>query len=216
MLKELYKIRFNRQDIEQKEKIWKVLCGHFFQEFVLPESSVLDIGCGFGEFINNIRCKDKFAVDTNEDVAGFLRPDVKYFNSYASAMPFLKDNSMDIVFASNFLEHLPNKEEVIKTLQEVKRVLKPGGKIILMAPNIKYAYRQYWDFFDHTIALSDKSMVEVLLALGFNIERAIKRFLPYTTKSRLPKNAFSVWLYLKTPIVWPVMGKQFLVIARKP
>jgi hypothetical protein len=44
----------------------------------------------------------------------------------------------------------------------------------------------------------------------------IPRFLPYTTRSALPKGPGLVALYLKVPIAWRFLGKQFLVVARKP
>jgi hypothetical protein len=50
----------------------------------------------------------------------------------------------------------------------------------------------------------------------YEIERLIPRFLPYTTRSRLPQHPAFVALYLAVPFVWRILGKQFLVVARKP
>jgi magnesium-transporting ATPase (P-type) len=50
---------------------------------------------------------------------------------------------------------------------------------------------------------------------GFTPVRVIPRFLPYTTRSRLPQSPFLVRLYLHFPPIWRVLGKQAVVIARK-
>ena len=84
-----------------------------------------------------------------------------------------------------------------------------------MGPNIRYAYREYWNYFDHQIALSDLAVVEGLQQTGFRMQRVIPRFLPFTMQHSLPTNDTLVRLYLKLPLVWRVFGKQFLVVASK-
>jgi ubiquinone/menaquinone biosynthesis C-methylase UbiE len=215
-LSQLYRNRFDKKEVEQKGKVWEVLCESFLQKYVAPDARVLDIGIGHGDFINNIRCKEKYAVDMNKDSMTFLSPDIKFFQSGSDEFSFLKDGYIDLVFMSNFSEHLRSKDDFIKTLIEVRRILKPRAKLIILGPNIKYLYREYWDFFDHHIPLSDKGVTEILRALGFEIDESVDRFLPYTTKSRLPKCGLAVKMYLKFPFIWKVMGKQMFIVARKP
>jgi SAM-dependent methyltransferase len=124
-------------------------------------------------------------------------------------------NSIDVVFTSNFLEHLENKRECTTVFEQVWKILKPGGRFIVMGPNIHYAYRVYWDYYDHNLALSELSVSEGLQQCRFQVERMIPRFLPYTMKTSLPINNFFIRLYLKLPYVWRFFGKQFLVIACK-
>ena len=116
---------------------------------------------------------------------------------------------------SNFLEHLRTREDILRTLREIYRILKTGGRVLVLQPNIRYAYKEYWDFFDHHIPLSDNSLAEALQIEGFDIEKVIPRFLPYTTKSSIPQNTFLIKLYLKLPVAWKIMGKQAFVVARK-
>ena len=52
----LYKQRFNKNELHRKNAIWKILCKNFFQKYISKNSSVLDIGAGYCEFINNIQC----------------------------------------------------------------------------------------------------------------------------------------------------------------
>jgi ubiquinone/menaquinone biosynthesis C-methylase UbiE len=213
--RELYQARFKEYERLQKSGIWKVLCGHFFQKYIARDATVLDVGAGYCEFINNIQCGEKYAVDLNEDTIRFAHSDVKVFNRSSTNLDFLSDASVDVVFMSNFLEHLSGKDEVIGTLKEVSRVLKPRGRVLILQPNIKFLYKEYWDFFDHNVPLSDKSMVEALRYTGFEIERVVPKFLPYTTKSAMPKNLFLIKLYLKLPVLWRILGRQMFIIGNK-
>lgn len=210
----LYEKRFGGE-LRKRNELWKVLCESFFQRYVGEKDVVLDIGAGYCEFINNIKCGKKYAVDLNEDTKRAAAPDVSVFTHSSVDMPSLDSSSVDVVFMSNFIEHLKTRDDVLKTLREIYRIIRPGGKVLMLQPNIRYAYKEYWDFFDHYVPLSDKSLVEALQLEGFSIEKVIPRFLPYTMKSRLPQNAFLVRLYLKLPVAWKIMGKQALIIARK-
>jgi len=49
-LEKLYRIRFTDTDRAKKDQVWRVLCEHFFQGYVSPTDTLLDIGCGYGEF----------------------------------------------------------------------------------------------------------------------------------------------------------------------
>jgi hypothetical protein len=120
------------------------------------------------------------------------------------------------VFTSNFLEHLPDKETCNKVFAEIRRTLDSGGRFIILGPNIKYLYREYWDYYDHYLPLSHLSLEEGLKLAGFNVTRNIPRFLPYTMKSSVPTAAWLIELYLMIPLAWRFMGKQFLIVAEKP
>jgi len=116
---------------------------------------------------------------------------------------------------SNFLEHLPSKDLVLSTLQECHRILRSGGRVIVLQPNIRFLPGEYWDFFDHHTPLTDRSLAEAVNLAGFAVTTCIPRFLPYTTKSRLPKSPALVSLYLKVPLAWKFLGKQALVVGTK-
>ena len=154
-------------------------------------------------------------MDLNEDTKSFSGSEVEVFNCSATDLSFITDDFIDVVFMSNFLEHMCNKDEVLKIILESYRVLKRGGVILILQPNIKFAYKEYWDFFDHNVPLSDKSLVEALGIAGFEVDKVISAFLPYTTKSRLPQWELLVRIYLKLPFIWRILGKQVLVIGRK-
>lgn len=211
----LYRHRFPEQELAHKHAIWQVLCRQFFSRYIKPTDTVVDIGAGYCEFINNIDAKRKIAVDLNPEVSRFAKPDVEVLNESCTEIAKLHEASADIVFMSNFLEHLPTKQLVLDTFKEAHRILKGSGRIIVLQPNIRFLYAEYWDFFDHHTALSDRSLVEGLQLSGFTPEVVIPRFLPYTTKSRLPQAPWMVGLYLRFPVAWRLLGKQTLVVARK-
>jgi ubiquinone/menaquinone biosynthesis C-methylase UbiE len=214
-LQKIYATRFIEKELPTKNKIWKVICNDFFSKFVPKTSVVVDIGAGYCEFINNITCQKKIAIDLNPDVKKFAQSDIEVINESCMAIHSLSDNSVDIVFMSNFLEHLLNKQQVFDTLVEAKRILKLGGKMLILQPNIRFLPNNYWDFFDHHTPLSDRSLVEVLESLDMKIVKNYPRFLPYTTKSKLPKGTFFVKLYLHLPWIWALFGKQAFIVAEK-
>jgi SAM-dependent methyltransferase len=213
---DLYRRRFADVSQEKRAAMWRVLCRVVLQRYVAPTDTVVDLGAGFCEFINTIRCARKIAVDTNPSVRQHAAPGVSVVEGEVPAvLAQLAGASADVVFCSNFFEHLPDKEGVLAVLREVSRILVPGGRLIIVQPNIRYAYKEYWDFFDHHVPLSHASLGEALQMTGFCIEVLRPRFLPYTTKSRLPQAPWLVRLYLALPPAQWVLGKQMLVVARK-
>lgn len=212
----LYRHRFAESDLPEKNRIWRTLCRDFFSRYVSPADSVLDLACGFGEFINNIEAARKIGIDINPDSPKFLNEDVHFVSARSDAMSEVTDSSIDVVFTSNFLEHLDSKTALLDTFREVRRVLRPGGRFIIMGPNIRYVYDKYWDFLDHHLPLSHVTVDEALAVSGFRSQHIIDRFLPYSTRSKLPKASWIISMYLKLPFAWPFFGKQFLVVARKP
>ena len=127
----------------------------------------------------------------------------------ATSSPLVKD----VVFVSNFFEHL-ERAEILATLREAQRILRKGGRLIVLQPNIRYVGAAYWDFIDHHVALTERSLTEAASAAGFDVEHLVPRFLPYTTKSRVPQSSWLVRAYLRVPLAWRVLGKQTLLIAR--
>lgn len=209
----IYQRRFS-QDIEFRKKMWQVLCNDFFQSYIPNDAVVLEIGAGYCEFINNIKAKRKLALDLNPDMKEFANNDIEVFLSGSTNMSQIKDNSCDIAFTSNFFEHL-SKQDIVKTIKEAHRVLKLGGEILILQPNIRFCYKDYWNFFDHVTALDDRSLVEALEINGFKVIKCLPKFLPYSTKSKLPKNIFLIKLYLKLPFLQYIFGKQTFIVARK-
>lgn len=193
-----------------------MLAREFFGKWIQPAASVLDLGSGYGEFINNVRAGTKFAMDLNPDSPAHLAQDIRFFGQDCSQPWPLPEGSLDAVFTSNFFEHLPDKGALRATLKQALRCLRPGGLLIAMGPNVKYLPGLYWDFFDHHIALSEASLAEALEVEGFLLNRVTPRFLPFTLVNAPEYPMVLLRLYLALPWLWWVRGRQFLVVASKP
>jgi len=109
-LQQLYRNRFGH-DLEARSEIWSVLVRDFFQAWVRRSDTVVDLGCGYGEFLNNVKAARRIGVDLNPDSAGMLNPDIEFREARADQLGFLDDDSVDVVFSSNMLEHLQSKTE---------------------------------------------------------------------------------------------------------
>jgi SAM-dependent methyltransferase len=214
-LRRIYSARFEK-NLNYRRRVWDVLVREFFQKYVSPAATVLDLGCGYGEYINTIRCGRKLAMDLNPDAPRFLAPDVHFLSQDCSVQWKCGDHSLDVVFTSNFFEHLPGKNALKLTLEEAFRCLKPGGKLLALGPNIRFLPGEYWDFWDHHLALSDRSLAEGLENCGYTILENHPRFLPYTMVNRREQPLFLLSLYLKLRPAWKILGRQFLLIAAKP
>jgi len=214
-LKKMYTLRFTDADNARKNEIWKILVRDFFQKFVGTGQTVIDAACGHGEFINNISAQRKIAVDLNEDAATFLSNEVEF--RHGDAISVLADlpDTADVVFTSNFLEHLPDKKTLNTFLDSVMNCLKADGKYIVLGPNLRYLPGQYWDFYDHELGLTHLSLVEALQLKNFSVSCCIDKFLPYTTKSKLPSHPLLVKAYLMVPPAWKILGRQFFIVAEK-
>jgi len=212
----LYDYRFSEAERLRKDRLWRVLCQQFLQRYVRPTDTVLDVACGLGEFSRHIRASRRIAVDLNPAARGLLSEPIEFHLGSARDLGFLGDALVDLAFSSNFLEHLPDKAAIDAVLHEVKRVLKPGGRYMVIQPNVRYAYREYWDFYDHHTALSHLSCSEAFTLAGFEVEEVIARFLPFTTKTSAPSHPALLRVYLGLPPLWRFFGKQFLLVGRKP
>ena len=215
-LQRLYRHRFDEASREAKQRLWKVLVESFFQKYVKPDAAVLDLGCGFGEFLNHVRCDRRVGVDLNPEATRYLAPGIEFHAGDVCKLTMLPEASLDLVFSSNLMEHLPSKEAAEQMLREARRVLKPGGQLLLMGPNLRYLPGEYWDFWDHKLPITDRSLAEVLGSLDFKVVEQRARFLPYTTRSALPQADWLVRLYLQLPFAWIFFGRQFLLRAIRP
>jgi len=215
-LQKMYADRFERTGIEKRKRVWRILCQHYFNRLIPPSATVLDLACGYGEFINHVAAGQRIAIDLNPDAGKNLDAGIRFVHGSATDLSMIEDRSIDVVFTSNFLEHLPSKEACSQLFLAVRRVLKPTGRFLLLGPNIRFAYKEYWDFYDHHLPLSHLSLEEGLRQQGFEVVRNIPRFLPYTMNSGMPTPDIFIRAYLRLPIAWPLFGKQFFLIAEKP
>jgi SAM-dependent methyltransferase len=198
------------EEDQRRDVLWKTLCESHFQRLVHEADSVLDLGCGYGGFINNIQCATKMAIDQWPGAAQYLKSDVKIQIGNITDLQTIPDRSIDFVFSSNVFEHLP-RTEFTACIEEVKRVLRADGTINILQPNYRFCSNEYFDDYTHVSVYSDRSMCDILRASGFRILECTPRFLPLTIKSRLPVWPALIRAYLKSPI--KLLGKQMFIRA---
>ena len=209
----IYHYRFRDNDQRDRAAVWHEIAAFAHRELGEPER-VLDPAAGRGEFINAVPARERWAVDrvahehgTFDDGVRLLVADVM-----DAALP---TDHFDAVWVSNFLEHLPSQDAVAAFLERMRDVLRPGGRIAIIGPNFRYCAKEYFDMADHTVVLTHRAVAEHLYGAGFEPERVVARFLPYSFTGRLPASAWLTRAYLRTPPAWRVLGRAFLAVGRR-
>lgn len=195
-----------------RTKVWRAIINYLEKYIGKSCNAVIDIGCGYGDFINNVNAKKKYAIDLNAEAAGFLSESVDFHSTRVTDLSRIEDASIDVAFSSNLLEHLSDEELAIAA-SEFRRILRPGGLFITMQPNFYYAYREYFDDFTHKKVFSHESLVDFFRANNFELVAIEKRFLPFSLKSRLPKTYLLTRMYLAS--FYRPSAKQMLGVFQK-
>ena len=211
----MYGRRFSHRQDRVRRRMWAEIA-RFLQRHVPDGAHVLDIAADKGHLLAGIRADVKIATDIR-DTSDQLPDGIRFIVSDSLALrDALPAGGLDVVFMSNFLEHLPSGAAVIEQFRVVFDLLRPGGRVIVLQPNVRLTKGAYWDFVDHATALTERSLEEAATLAGFRRRELITRFLPYTTKSRLPKHRLLVRLYLALRPAWWIFGKQTLYVGEKP
>ena len=208
----VYQYRFNQVAVDKKLAVWSAIAPWVWQHMGRPQR-ILDPAAGSMEFLSCVPAPHRWGVDmvappTVPDGITFVHSDF-----FAAQLPA---SSFDGMFVSNFLEHLHSPEEIAQFLTRSLGLLKPGGSLFIMGPNFKYCGKEYFDCADHRLALTHISVAEHLYAAGFELEEVRGRFLPYSFRSLLPASKVLTQMYLGLPLAWSLLGKQFLLLARRP
>jgi len=193
----------------RRKAVWIEVARHL-REYIREDGNLLEIGAGYCDFINAAGAAGKHALDVNPEVREHAAPGVQVHIQDARSIA-LPAGSFDAVFASNVLEHFDDGE-LIRLMGGIEGVLKPGGKLILVQPNYRYATREYFDDYTHKKVFSHLSLCDFLVSRGFEILSCKARFLPLSFKSvSLPAPRWLVRLYLNFP--WRPFAKQMMVAA---
>jgi hypothetical protein len=208
----LYAYRFRDVDQASRQAVWREIACYAYGRMGAPRR-VLDPAAGRGEFITAVPAAERWGVDLVSqgipDTAGVKMITASIMDAELPADYF------DGVFLSNFLEHLPGQDAVAAVLGKLRAAMEPGGRIAVLGPNFRYCAREYFDCADHTVALTHVAVTEHLYAAGFDITAVTPRFLPYSFRGLLPPSRSLTRTYLRVPALWRLLGKQFLVLARK-
>jgi SAM-dependent methyltransferase len=197
-----------------REVVWDVLT-QYLSRYVPPEAHVLELGAGYCYWINGVRAARKVAVDLWEDLPNYTAPDVQpLLLDVAGGLPGLGERQFDVVMASNLLEHFA-PEVASQVVADVAALLRPGGRLIVLQPNFRYAYRHYFDDYTHRSIFTDVSLANLMRSHGFRIEAVHPKFMPYSLRgSRIPIKPWLIRMYLRSPIK-PMAG-QMLIVGQVP
>jgi SAM-dependent methyltransferase len=207
----LYEYRFKDVDQHARQLVWNEIAQFLWNRMGRP-SRVLDPAGGRGEFVNAVPAAERWLVDVVDYPERQTDPKVRIVIGDLFEID-LPTDYFNGVFASNLLEHFHSPEEVAAFLDRMRDTLAPGGVLALMGPNFKYCARDYFDCADHLLALTHVSVAELLFAAGYEVTEVVPRFLPFSFRSRLPASPALTRFYLRMPALWPLQGKQFLILA---
>jgi 2-polyprenyl-3-methyl-5-hydroxy-6-metoxy-1,4-benzoquinol methylase len=154
------------------------LCDYLTGDLTIAYHTLLDVGSGKG---NHLVAFDRLGfdvtgLDSKKECVDILKDfNIVECNIETESFPF-EDNSFDVVFSKSVLEHVANADNF---LQEVYRVVRPGGRAILMTPDWDSNHRTFWDDYTHVKAWTRKSLQNAMLIHGFeDVECSYFRQLP--------------------------------------
>jgi len=155
-----YKYQF-LSDYPMRLSVW------LYVHYIKPKSKLLDLGCGTGDYTDMFKnlgleviSLDKYSLKADHLID---------FERYKFP---LKDNSVDTVFCKSVIEHIHNIEHV---MDEIYRVLKPGGRVIIMTPDWETNMKGFYIDFSHVSPFTLKALREMLLIFHFG-EVECKKF----------------------------------------
>lgn len=191
--------------------VWRALWEYHFSRQIEPDFCVLDMGCGYGDFINAVRARRRIAIDSWPGFPPHVEEGVEAIVGPIGDLSRIDTGSVDFAFASNVFEHVP-QSALVEILDALRSRLSARGTLNILQPNYRYAYREYFDDYTHVAVYSHVSLADLLRANGFDVFDVRPRFLPLTVKSRWPVFPALIAAYLASPI--KPMGKQMLLRAK--
>ncbi len=195
----------------KRDIVWQALWKFYFSRLVPADGCVLDLGCGYGNFINNVVAKRRIAIDSWPEFPRYIERGIETIVGNVTDLSGVPDGVVDFSFASNLFEHV-SQTDFGKVLANLRRKLSARGTLTILQPNYRYAYREYFDDYTHVAVYSHVSMADFLAANGYEVFATVPRFMPLSVKSRLPVSPMLVAAYLASPI--KLFGKQMLIRAK--
>jgi ubiquinone/menaquinone biosynthesis C-methylase UbiE len=175
---------------------WCIEACHLMDLMRAPRGArVLEIGCGGGGLLRLLRERgvNVVGVDTLDAALNLAHERFTTENLVRlgddDALPFC-NGAFDAVVAQHVIEHLP---DVIAALCEWKRILKPGGRIVLATPNARYPDPAHFADMDHTRVFAPRELRDAASRAGIMVETCYTIF-PFLSRVRSLR-AFSVLTY---------------------
>ncbi len=195
------------------------LSRYLFNRYNLQENqTILDIGCGRGEFLDGfIKCGLKgFAVDQSPNAINYF-PDInlKISDIENDGIPY-PDSNFDIIYSKSVIEHFYDPSKLIK---EIYRLLKPGGLVITLCPSWEYNYKIYFEDYTHRTPFMHQSLKDIQKINGFiDVRVEFFRQLPilWEKKWLIPFSQLTNLLapnFLKKKSKWVKWSKEIMLLS---
>ena len=194
--------------LPERRAVWREIVRYVARDLG-PVEQLLELGAGYCDFVNQYPAKRKIAFDLNPLMQPFAGPGVDWREADARRVHELGADSLDLVFASNFFEHL-DADAGREVLDGCRTALKPGGRIALIQPNHRLCADHYFDDPTHVTIFDDRNVGPWLESAGFRVRRLVPGLLPFSMNSQAPKWPWLVRLYLHSP-VRPLAAQLYVV-----
>lgn len=109
----------------------------FAQSHIAAADRVLDLGCGAGNLVGDLQRAAASVVGVDVADAALRRararhPEITFLRAEIDGELPLEDNAFDVVWSSEVIEHVA---DTARWMSEVRRVLRPGGRLLLTTPS---------------------------------------------------------------------------------
>jgi hypothetical protein len=221
--KDLNYFEYAHSESVLKKILWSEVIPHLRPFLGIISDRVLEIGSGHGEFINQIKAREKHAVDLLHPTKNTLDKDVIFHEIDLTKNKLDFNVKFDLIFSSNMLEYI-DLGSIHSVVEHMEMLLDDHGSLVLVGPNFKTSYKHYFDDPTHVTPLSHTTLILICKKYGLIPRKVIPKFLPYTIQSSLGGPQFLerypimarilLRLYLTSP-VRPFSG-QFALVFTKP
>jgi len=146
----------------------KQLISYLIKRFELKNNArLLELGCGRGDFLFEFQNFGFVCSGLDRELSSTQNEynlEVKLCDLANETFPF-KDNSFDIVYHKSVLEHVYNPKNI---MEETLRILKPGGKLIILTPDWHSQWKNFYEDFTHSRPYDRIALSDVLKVYGFS------------------------------------------------
>ncbi len=197
--------------LKGRRRVWREIA-RYVQASSPNIETLIELGAGYCDFVNQFKAGKKIAFDLNPEMRQYVADDVDLRLEDCTTLPNIASESIDMIFASNFIEHLEG-DAVDALLERVAQVLAPGGRLVLIQPNYRLCPENYFDDPTHCSVFDDANIGEWIARYGLRVVEVIPGLLPFSMNGRLPKSGILTRLYLMSP--WKPLAAQMYVVAEK-
>lgn len=191
-------------------------------------SRVLDFGAGNGTFLELLK-NDKTTFLAIEPDPILQRKIRSKGNAKIVSLEHLQEESVDFIYSLNVLEHIADDKAI---LNELRRVLRPGGALLIFVPAFPHLYSDFDFAIGHYRRYTRRDLASKVKDAGYEIESVFfldsvgylaalfyRLFVNESELSNKHLKRYDTWFYPVSRIIQPVtrrfFGKNLVMVARQ-